>query len=334
MTNITNMNIRCEIASILFSVIFVLTSNQIYNIDLTKLILILLLTYFVSNNLIFYFKMVKNDYNRISKSNTRCKNCNHKIYRRKKDSFLKCYNCGWVIGNKITRLFIHSIFAKNMYSIIKHPEDILSSLIISIIKKFQTSIIYIARFVFNYPFLNISVIVLILLISTTVIVITDHNNKEIVSNNQTEINITETEQLVFDMVNKRRTAFNPLKDELKYNRKLSKRGIKHARDMARNNYFSHTSLDGTKASERYSFCESSENIHQTWINRSVRDPESIGNSATYIDTKKELADNIVEGWMNSKPHRKNIYRDKWESMSIDIAVSEDNKVYAVQSFCT
>lgn len=327
------MSIKREIISIMSSLLILILFSLLLYINLINSIIYFIILYIIINNFILYLNKVLNDYKTGSNEYIKCNNCGCDIRRSEGDITLKCYECGWKIGNKITRIFVHSIIIRNFLQTIKKPNNILSKILYIIILKSYTILKYIISFIFRYPFINIGIILLILMISTPVFVVHNHNNKEIVGNNETEINISETENMVFNMTNDRRTN-HPFKNKLEYNKNLSREGIKHARDMAEHNYFSHTSLFGETVEERYSFCDSSENIHQTWIYKNVRDPGGIGNSATFIDTEEELADNIIAGWMNSEPHRENIYRDKWESMSINIAVSEDDKVYAVQSFCS
>jgi len=51
------------------------------------------------------------------------------------------------------------------------------------------------------------------------------------------------------------------------------------------------------------------------------------------NTQEELAESIVDGWMNSKGHRENILTPYYSSEGIGVAVSNDNRVYATQNFC-
>lgn len=103
----------------------------------------------------------------------------------------------------------------------------------------------------------------------------------------------------------------------------------HARDMAEKDYLSHKSRDGETVEERYSFCAAGENIAQTWANKYVekRDGDEI------YRTESELAAALVEDWMNSRGHRKNILDQRYRSTGVAVAIRDDGKVFAVQAFC-
>ena len=76
---------------------------------------------------------------------------------------------------------------------------------------------------------------------------------------------------------------------LKVSAALTKAAAGHVRDMAANNFFSHTGSDGSRMSDRarrvgYGFCHIAENI-----------------GAGYPSV-----DAALKGWMDSPPHRKNM----------------------------
>lgn len=120
----------------------------------------------------------------------------------------------------------------------------------------------------------------------------------------------------------------------------------HSQDMATNDYFAHESPSGGTVQDRYErfnyecrvsmdgvrYATGGENIAQTWYEESVR----TGNGTVYYDSIDELAEGVVQQWMDSPGHRENILREFWQTEAIGVAVIEaDGKtaVYATQNFC-
>jgi len=143
-----------------------------------------------------------------------------------------------------------------------------------------------------------------------------------------ELDTAEVERLIFQELNEKRAIRY---DRLARNDRIADRARGHASDMAANEYFSHTSLNGTTQQERYAFCDGGENIAQTFYER----PIQIANGETMtLTTEVEVANAVVRQWMGSKPHREDgIYGQYWASGGAGVAVGEDQKVYAVFAFC-
>jgi uncharacterized protein YkwD len=112
----------------------------------------------------------------------------------------------------------------------------------------------------------------------------------------------------------------------------------HSRDMARDGYFSHEAPGGESMESRYRTfgveCRlQGENIAQTWYLTDV-----VTNAGLkHYDSVQELAHGIVDQWMNSSDHRKNILRPGWESQAVGVHAVSDGKqikVFATQNFCS
>jgi uncharacterized protein YkwD len=107
--------------------------------------------------------------------------------------------------------------------------------------------------------------------------------------------------------------------ELAFSAELSKAAQLHAECMARNFYFDHTGINGSKLDDRvksstnYRFSHLGENLF--W-----RYPENDPQAA-------------VNGWMRSKGHRENLLHKDFEEVGLGYAVSGDNHYY-VQVFGT
>jgi uncharacterized protein YkwD len=156
------------------------------------------------------------------------------------------------------------------------------------------------------------------------------------------LSIAELEREVHLLINKERQAkgLSPLT----WNSALSGIARKHSQDMAKRNFFSHQSPEGSGFSERYQqgsySCEvpqgntiytGGENIFQNNLYDRVR---YSGRQVTYDwNSMRALAESTVQGWMKSPGHRKNILTPFWRSEGIGIAVSADDKVYITQNFC-
>lgn len=156
------------------------------------------------------------------------------------------------------------------------------------------------------------------------------------------------EQKIHELINKERTE-NGL-TPLKLNQKISDIARQHSQDMADRNYFEHDSPEGKSFEDRYK-----ENNFNCEIVISESSTELITETANEITTEittetlyatgaenisftegytgeDTIAKTMVDGWMNSPGHRKNILTSYFESEGIGV-VKTGNKVYATQNFC-
>lgn len=153
------------------------------------------------------------------------------------------------------------------------------------------------------------------------------------------VNETRLERLVHAEVNRvrRERGLN----SLDFDRKLATIARYHSSDMARNDYFAHTAPDDESMQDRYDrfgydcrvpvgnvqYRTGGENIAMTrW-----------GSPAGLVDrTERELAETVVEGWMNSPSHRENMLTPEWRREGIGAAtvtVDGEVRVYVTQNFC-
>lgn len=116
--------------------------------------------------------------------------------------------------------------------------------------------------------------------------------------------------------------------------------------MAREDFFSHTAPDGGTLADRYDrfgydcrvsidegrVATGGENLAYTYYGAPVRTDDGI----EYYDSERDLARGIVDGWMNSAGHRKNLLRSYWEHQGIGVYAIEDEgrfRVYVTQHLC-
>ncbi len=101
----------------------------------------------------------------------------------------------------------------------------------------------------------------------------------------------------------------------------------HSQDMNERDYFSHTSPEGESPADRFGDLYPAE-------------CRAVGENLAYIQTgiggqgsAEEIAERIVEGWMDSEGHRENLLRDGWDSQGIGVYI-DDGRIDATQKFCT
>jgi uncharacterized protein YkwD len=212
-----------------------------------------------------------------------------------------------------------------------HPSDTISTIISKLLSVTYNLFKSFILNIFRYPVINIFMIVGLVVIIVVISVVGTPLDKNLVYENDTKISIEETENLIFEDSNNKRTE-NTNYNRLTRNNSLDKDAKGHAQDMARKNYVAHKSLSGVTVQERYDYCKGGENIHQTWVYSNVNNPSGFG--VTNITSEEEISQNTISGWMNSKPHRENLMNKNWNSMGIGVAISKNNKVYVVQAFCS
>lgn len=182
---------------------------------------------------------------------------------------------------------------------------------------------------------------------------TDHQDKTTASSDsddgglfgQDSLNRTRIEYLIHEEINERRQqhglqpiAFDPqLREIARY----------HSKDMAENQYFAHTSPSGETMGDRYDkfgytcrvstggnrYATGAENIAYTYANERIRHENG---ETSYYSTEEEIAEGLVNGWMNSTGHRENILKSYWQNEGIGIYIIEvdgKTRVYATQNFC-
>jgi uncharacterized protein YkwD len=153
----------------------------------------------------------------------------------------------------------------------------------------------------------------------------------------------EMESLIFDITNELREK-NNLKT-LEYDSELSDVARGHSSDMSARDYFSHETPEGFDPTDRgqslgYSCTKVywthitygiAENIAKFW---SFSSYFSHGSQNFYDwNSEESLAQEIMDGWMDSPGHRKNILEENFDKLGVGVSVGTDGAVYATQNFC-
>ena len=107
----------------------------------------------------------------------------------------------------------------------------------------------------------------------------------------------------------------------------------HSVDMDERSYFAHVNPDDETPQDRVDRagvdCTVGENIAQMWYEPALPD----GYTAQGLTSEAEVAEALVEGWMESPGHRENILTSGYESHGIGVYMGEGGAVYATHKFC-
>jgi uncharacterized protein YkwD len=129
------------------------------------------------------------------------------------------------------------------------------------------------------------------------------------------------------LINEERTSRGL--SSLTWNPTITKAAVNHSNDMAKRDYFQHDSPEGHDFTWRYSKVGFTCSVSQgNWIYGGA---ENIMYMEGYygVDT---IAEESVDGWMNSPGHRENILTPYFKSEGIGVSQS-GNEIYATQNFC-
>ncbi|AVQ98706.1 serine protease [Oceanobacillus iheyensis] len=123
------------------------------------------------------------------------------------------------------------------------------------------------------------------------------------------------EYQLFDLTNAVRVVHGlPV---LEWNEPLQKTAEKHSSDMAENNYFSHTNLDG-----------------QSPFDRMDEDDIAFRTAGENLATGQPSSIFAHEGLMNSIGHRENILQENYETLAVGVSFGENNRPYYTENFVT
>lgn len=156
---------------------------------------------------------------------------------------------------------------------------------------------------------------------------------ELVEQNKNLILEEDYEFYIYKYTNDARTT-NGL-SHLRLNKDISKVARLHSYNMAENNFFKHVNPDGESPTDRgnvlgVSCVKHYEGYYTMGLGENIH---KIPKGHSYIKNQfKQNAQFIVDGWMDSPGHRKNILNDKYEQIGIGVRIFNSN-VYSTQNFC-
>jgi len=122
--------------------------------------------------------------------------------------------------------------------------------------------------------------------------------------------------------------------ELETNEQLAAVAYNHSQDMAEREYYAHETPEGVGPNDRVrqnvpDCLAAGENIAATWWQTEFDSPDGIDEHTTV----EELADGLIEQWLQSPEHRDNMLESQWEETGVGIVVTDENEVIATQKFC-
>jgi uncharacterized protein YkwD len=150
-------------------------------------------------------------------------------------------------------------------------------------------------------------------------IITSSNRREVSNDDKirSSSDISVMERKVFALVNQKRTE-KGLK-ALTWSDDSAKVARLHSKNMVAFNFFSHYDKNKFTVAERANSIG-----FKKW--------QSIGENIAYIRGFDNPVEFIVDQWMNSKSHRKNILDKGWSKSAIGIATSQDGTLYFTEVF--
>lgn len=262
-------------------------------------------------------------YKRDGIHSTHCGNCGQYIYRLSGDFIPQCKRCGEKQGFPVTRLFTRSVAAVQLRRTVYGPLVLfvlISGLVLS----------GIAIGAFDDP--DISEI--------SEMEWSDISDESSDSNGLGE-GITEDaeedssgfnedtarEYLVAELNQKRQ---NRGLNELQSHEALYDAAYSHSEEMVARNFFDHTNPDGVGVEQRIS--ETTLECRYTGENIAVNhwDENVIGSDR--IESNADLAEVIIQQWIDSPPHRENLFRAEWDYVAHGISFDGD-EFYVTQKFC-
>lgn len=156
------------------------------------------------------------------------------------------------------------------------------------------------------------------------------------------VNETELEYAVHEKVNEKRAEKGL--PALEFDRGLQTVAKNYSRQMSNEQFFGHVTPDGENFRDRYEAADyecnrainethrsrGGENLARTQYGEPV---ETEWGSVEEYTSQEDLAEGIVESWMNSTEHRENMLSENWARQGIGVHITEENAVYVTQNFC-
>lgn len=261
-----------------------------------------------------------------------CPNCNRDRYRKSGDWILRCHRCGWVVGLPAVRWLIHSVPSVQL----RRSMGMLRIAVIVVAVVLIVGPITVTPATFANG-------------SDDVVADLQNADPPVAGDGESDDSADEFDEAA---VRERFVAY--LNDErrarglqsLSLRPELTAMGEEHADNMARHDYIGHQWPDGTTIQDRYEnrgllpecrlpiqgsdrFYPGAENaagahVDQTFVS---------GNETYHVTNEDELAQALVDIWMNSPPHRKAMLVYSADEMGLGIHITDQGKVYAALELC-
>jgi len=153
--------------------------------------------------------------------------------------------------------------------------------------------------------------------------------------NETNDTLEWLEKRVFDLVNYERTSRGL--HGLKWDEEIAEVCRLYSKDMADNDFFSHTGSDGSNSTDRllrggvYYWNLTGENIAKV----SIIESYLVNTRGEVVETRyktfEQLAQDAVDGWMESPNHRANVLHSEFDEAGMGVAEFNDS-YYFTENF--
>lgn len=150
----------------------------------------------------------------------------------------------------------------------------------------------------------------------------------------------QVESLVHYYVNKVRTERGLL--ELEYDGDLAKIARDHSSDMIKRDFFSHTTPSGDTVKDRYrKFGYQQGELGTRYMGENIAQRSFLKQRVDQCSERErskillEIARDVVDQWLDSPGHRKNILATKWEYEGIGAQIktwASPPRIYVTQNF--
>lgn len=163
-----------------------------------------------------------------------------------------------------------------------------------------------------------------------------HPNQDTdVSDRGTQLQASRVERLISSEVNAERRERG--RSNISPDSRLRDIARYHSRDMAESGYFAHDSPRGETLADRFGMFDYDCRVRLSASAFSTGAENIARISAPYGRfTPSELAREIVQGWLASEGHYKNMMVANWNNQGVGVAITEASggiEVYATQVFC-
>jgi ribosomal protein L37AE/L43A len=222
------------------------TASYLYTRGRSALVAVLaaIVVYFLIRWVIAWGYRVRYWYRRGTKGyySTSCPDCGQYIYRRRRDWILTCGRCGWTAGWPVVRWLTQSVPARQLRRTVVGPQLVVVIVVSALLLSGTAATLSLGQVALpegespsesgsqgQSPAASGT--------PTETATPTDNPNLNAVGFNETRV-----ERLVFRLVNERRQTRNM--PNYTYDGDVADAAREHAEEMAKNDYFSHTSLVG------------------------------------------------------------------------------------------
>lgn len=151
--------------------------------------------------------------------------------------------------------------------------------------------------------------------------------------NGRSLNKTKMRLAIHGEINERRVKHGL--DPIELDFELSTVAAYHSNDMANNSYYSHTFPSGETMEDRYAMFGYRCRV-PSGGNSYLTGAENIFYSTESSNREQQFAEAVVDAWMDSPGHRKNILNPHWTAEGIGVAKGEydgHDVTFVTQNFC-